>query len=197
MIEELIKILDKGIDFNTVYSLHLILDGSEYRIKDKELWESLKLNLINSGYINGAGIITSKGKEVLKSLTIEEKIVKINNTYKDIYLKLGETLKSRIGKKQVMGYGGKYYMFSSALELENTLKRLWKFYPEYNDVIKLEQCMLNHIEMCCKKNNFAPAMQYFIIRENEKNKPICQIISAYDGLDEKEEKTVDKTTFDL
>lgn len=177
---EVAKAVEKGININTFIQMKCIEDGCIYLFQNTDCF-----GLSNPFYIQNDEL-TLKGKVILKE--IEGNVSKkVDNNYKDLYTRLGELLKSKIGKKQIMGYGGKYFMPSSALEIENTLKRFWKFYPEYNDIVKIEKCLTNHIETCCKKSNFAPAIQYFIIRENEKNKPICQILSAYDGLDEVDE----------
>lgn len=185
------KASEKGLSVTEIVYLLIIQDGSSYLFKDFDSYfNSCYLKLQSQGLIkfnNGVFELTSKAILLLKEINGIEAVSKIvDNKYKDLYVKLGEVLKSKIGKKQIMGYGGKYFMPSSALELENTLKRFWKFYPEYNDIVKIEKSLTKHIETCCKKNNFAPAVQYFIIRENEKNKPICQILSAYDGLNEVE-----------
>lgn len=185
-IEKVALAIKKGLTIEEYIVLCITEDGCSYLFeKDYPSLQCLS-NLVSKGYFNSSEEITLKGKAILKE--IEGNVSKkVDNNYKDLYIRLGELLKSKIGKKQIMGYGGKYFMPSSALEIENTLKRFWKFYPEYNDIVKIEKCLTNHIETCCKKSNFAPAIQYFIIRENEKNKPICQILSAYDGLDEVDE----------
>lgn len=182
---EISKAVEKGLGIGEFIYLKMIDDGCLYLINSEKL-KPYYNGLFMGGYVF-EDKITEKGKEFLKSVEENDKVSKkVDNSFKDIYVRLGEFLKSKIGKKQILGFGNKYFMFSSALELENTLKRFWKFYPEYNDIVKIEKCLVNHIEKCAKTNKFAPAVQYFIIKEQDKGKPISQLLAAYDELDEVE-----------
>lgn len=185
-IEELLQIYNAGIDFDTYFTLTIAHAGATYQFPNLD-YTSYKL----MGYLDFECKLTKKGEEVLAKC---KKSVKSDVDFKGIYIRLGEFLKSKIGKKQVIGFGNKYFMFSSALELENTLKRFWKFYPEYNNIVKIEKCLIKHIDNCARQSKFAPALQYFIIRENEKNKPICPLLSAYDEIDE--EELIQQNSFD-
>ena len=75
-------------------------------------------------------------------------------------------------------------MFSSVKEVEAIFNRFWKLYPECKDIVKIEKCLIQHIDNCVKKNSFAPTMQYFILKEVNKI-PVSQLLAAYENFEEK------------
>jgi hypothetical protein len=102
-------------------------------------------------------------------------------------------MKKFVGKEQIQGFGGIYFR-PTEVELKQFLERFWKYYPECRDVVKITKVINKHIETCSKKNSFAPAIKYFILKEQSKGMYTSQLASAYDSFEEKEEL---KTTFEL
>ena len=121
------------------------------------------------------------------------KKVSLSVNYRDMTDELKKTMKKFVGKEQIQGFGGVYFR-PTEVELKQFLERFWKQYPEYRDTVKITKILSKHIETCSKKNTFAPAIKYFILKEQSKGMYISQLASAYDSF---EEKQGTKTTFEL
>jgi hypothetical protein len=181
---EIIKKLSIKVD-SFVY-LWLISIGEEPNF-DKSL------ELMMDGYIFPGGKITKKGLDLVDSV-IGVKKVSLAVNYGDIIIELKKTMKKFVGKEQIQGFGGVYFR-PTEVELKQFLERFWKYYPECKDVSKITKVLNKHIETCSKKNTFAPAIKYFILKEQSKGMYVSQLASAYDSFEEKEETKT--TTFEL
>lgn len=184
-IEQLLKIHKTGVDFQTYFMLAIAQDCATYQFPDLDY---TKLKLL--GYVDFECKLTKKGEEILSSVN---KIVQISVNYREITNELKKTMKKFVGKEQIQGFGGVYFR-PTEVELKQFLERFWRYYPDYKDIVKITKILNKHIETCSKKNSFAPAIKYFILKEQSKGMYISQLASAYDSFEEKKET---KTTFEL
>ena len=151
------------------------------------------LELMMDGYIFPGGKITKKGLDLIDSVTGVKK-VDLSINYRTILDELKKTMKKFVGKEQIQGFGGVYFR-PTEVELKQFLERFWRYYPEYRDTVKITKILNKHIETCSKKNSFAPAIKYFILKEASKGMYTSQLASAYDSFEEKEETKT--STFEL
>lgn len=180
-------ILKKGGDILQYLLLNYIHSG----IDIKELLENIKINgvvllMIKKDLIQsiseGNYLITDQGKEFLNLEEPEIIIIPKTNNLKD---RLSERLEKNIGKKQIKGFGDVYFI-PTISELEVHLNRFWKKYPTYKDPTKIENILLKHIDNCCKKNSFAPALKYFIFKETNGG----YLGGAYENWEEEEKEEI-------
>lgn len=181
-IEQLKQIYDAKIDFETYFSLLISSNSATYQFPDID-YTPYKL----IGYVDFECKITKKGEELLAR-------VGSVNTKKDVdFVKLHEKLQKELlaltGKKQIVGFGGVYFIPTKS-ELEEFLTRFWKKYPENKDIVKITKCLENHISNCVKKNSFAPAIKYYIFKQGTGS----QLAGAYENFEDdiKEIKKEDK-----
>jgi len=151
------------------------------------------LELMMDGYIFPGGKITKKGLDLIDSV-VGAKKVSLSVNYRDMTDELKKAMKKFVGKEQIQGFGGVYFR-PTEVELKQFLERFWKYYPEYRDTVKIVKILSKHIETCSKKNTFAPAIKYFILKEQSKGMYVSQLDSAYDSFEDKEETKT--TTFEL
>ena len=109
--------------------------------------------------------------------------------YDKLHLTLQNKLLSLTGKKQIIGFGGVYFL-PTKTELKDFLTRFWNKYPKYRDTEKISKILVKHIESSKKKNSFAPAIKYFIYKQGTGS----QLANAYENFEEQELET--KQTFD-
>lgn len=125
-------------------------------------------------------------KDILShSIEVEEPKKVETSVVNDIRSKLQAKLLYLQGKKQIKGFGDVYFI-PTAPELTDSLRRFWKKYPDYKDIDKITQILLNHIENCCKSGKFAPAVKYFIIKDGF-GSPLAGGYEAFEELKQVEE----------
>lgn len=182
------EILKKGGDILQ----YLLLNYINLNVDIEDIKQNIKIAGVISLMIkkdliqllsDGKYLITEKGKEFL-NLEKEDVIEKTDGSLKD---KLSLHLENKIGKKQIKGFGGVYFIPTES-ELEIHLSRFWKKYPKFNDKEKIEKILINHIDTCCKKNSFAPAIKYFIYKETNGG----YLGGAYENFEEEEKEIVQK-----
>ena len=188
------EIIEKtGLDANEFIYLCFLNDGGDLTFLTK-IKESSEISLISKGWLfAGSGDLTPKAISLLKSLPKQVENSKkehISSNYAELHRKLQDKLFFFKKKKQIEGFGGVYFI-PTVKELEQFLTRFWKEYPEYKDIVKIENILLNHIEKCCKNSSFAPAIKYFII----KDKVGSQLANAYENYTEGKKEV--KQTFDI
>ena len=164
--EELKEVLKKGGDILQ----YLLLNYVNMNIDIEDIKQNIKITGVISLMIkkdliqllnDGKYLITEKGKEFL-NLEKEDNNKEANlMTFKNT---LSERLENKIGKKQIKGFGDVYFI-PTISELQVHLGRFWKKYPTFTDLDKIEKILINHIESCCKRNSFAPAIKYFIYKD--------------------------------
>lgn len=112
--------------------------------------------------------LTIDGNNLLSQLennkVPEVKVAKVGMSLEELHESLVKHLFSLKKKRQVMGFGNVYFI-PSKRDLEDFLGRFRKKYPELWDLHKIEKCLHAHITKCVKKDSFAPAIKYFIIKE--------------------------------
>lgn len=157
-----------------------------------EYKKDYSVNLIMDGLMNPSGVITAKGKKVLEDVLGKE--IKKVVDYSEIMTFLKNVMKKHTGKEQLEGFGGVYFR-PTETELKQFLERFWKQYPKYTDIVKIKAILESHIQKCRKKNSFAPAIKYFIIKEQSKGTYVSQLASAYENFNEQEQQI--KPAFEL
>ena len=160
---------------------------------DQEPTFDNSVELIINGYIFPGGKITKKGLDLIDSV-IGVKKVDLSINYRTMLDELKKTMKKFVGKEQIQGFGGVYFR-PTEVELKQFLERFWRYYPDYRDTVKITKILNKHIETCSKKNSFAPAIKYFILKEASKGMYTSQLASAYDSFEDKEETKT--PTFEL
>jgi hypothetical protein len=184
------EILKKGGDILQ----YLLLNYINLNIDIEDIKQNIKIAGVISLMIkkdliqllsDGKYLITEKGKQFLN---LEEDRIVLNKDV-DISLKdkLSQRLEKNIGKKQLKGFGDVYFIPTTS-ELQVHLSRFWKKYPDCKDVNKIEKILLNHIDSCCKRNSFAPAIKYFIYKETNGG----YLGAAYENFEEEEKEIVQK-----
>lgn len=168
--EELKEVLKKGGDILQ----YLLLNYVNMNIDIEDIKQNIKIAGVISLMIkkdliqllnDGKYLITEKGREFLNLEKEEKTILIVQEKGLNLRDRLVERLEKNINKKQIKGFGDVYFIPTES-ELETHLSRFWKKYPKHKDVIKIEKILLKHINSCCKKNSFAPAIKYFIYKEN-------------------------------
>ena len=166
-IEKMQSLLEKGLDMNHYMLIHFLLSGENV----SSLLENLKVQgwlatLERKGYLVKATSlweVTEEGKKLYDDKVVVQKVL-ITMDYDSIHKSLQNKLFSFKKKKQITGFGGVYFI-PTVRELEEFLLRFRRKYPELWDLKKIEKALLFHVERCCKKDSFAPAVKYFIIKE--------------------------------
>jgi len=123
--------------------------------------------------ISGKLRLTDIGKKLLNltqnTIEIKEEDVIVLEESKDVYdnllVNLQEALNKKIQKKQIKGFGGVYFI-PTDVELKDHLKRFWKKYPKFKDINKIQEVLIEHINKCCLRGSFAPAIKYFIMKQD-------------------------------
>lgn len=178
--EKVRKILKSNLTVDQYIYLKAIEENESQVLK--EFPDNIPTSLQFKGFLQlGSLNLTKKAKSII------EEIEKVDKTidFKAIHNRMGDKLYSLKGKRQIIGYGGIYFI-CTAKELEVYLSRFWKVYPECNDIVKIEAILLNQIEKCCKTGKFAPAMRYFIL----KDKVNSGLAAIYDSF--REEQIIEK-----
>lgn len=146
--------------------------------------------LLSNGYIRDDKI-TEKGLKLLEEIEGMSNKIDSKLDFTKLHKELQDCLIKHYGKKNVKGFGDVYFLPSST-ELTDSLKRFWKHFPEMKDIPKITKILKNHIEICSKKNKFAPALRYYIIKmlNSGINSPLA---NAYDNFEEEEQKQYNET----
>lgn len=192
------KIINTGVsvtEYLLLYYLNTAIDIKDVII-NKRILGVFNL-LIGKGYVikTKEGIlITNLGQKILSKVgnmpTEVVNVVKIeeeDDYYTSLLNCLKRELKSLIGKEQIKGFGNVYFI-PTETELKDHLKRFWKKYPKYKDLLKIKQVLLEHINNCISSNNIAPAIKYYIIKDASNSR----LASAYDDFDSNVVNTVKK-----
>lgn len=144
--------------------------------------------------IKGVYDITDSGKRILSDIeeekTVEKVIPKASKiSIEGLHKALQDRLFEKKNKRQVVGFGGVYFI-PALKDLETFLGRFRRQYPEKYDLEKIQGCLLKHIDNCCKKDAFAPAIKYYIIKEGTGS----QLAAALETYEEVEQETQFKVT---
>lgn len=173
---EVAKATEKGLTIEEYVCLKVLEDGCSYLFPNNYFHVSME-------YCDAKGNLTLKSKQLLKEIEgnvskkVENKI-----DFNKLHQSMQEELFSHIGKKQIQGFGGVYFI-PSPKELQEFLTRFWKKYPECREIVKIEAILLNHIERCAIANKYAPAVKYFIGKTTDDGY-ISQLYGAYTSFDE-------------
>ena len=191
--EKITKILQVNLrleEFFYLWELHNKIDTNT------ELLFCDIVDLMGKGWFYSDYSLSTKAKELIADIERDDSIisklkkkkeVKVPSIdYSIIHKSLEDKLLSAYGKKQVEGFGGVYFK-PSVSELKEFLERFWKHYPEATNIVKIEKCLLSHIEKCSKSGKFAPAIKYFIIKKTD-TAWVSQLIGAYDNFEEAAEE---------
>lgn len=144
--------------------------------------------------IKGLYDITDSGKRVLSDIEEEqtvEKVIPRQNSISitDLHKSLQDRLFEKKNKRQVVGFGGVYFI-PALKDLETFLGRFRRQFPDMYNLDKIQKCLLKHIDQCCKKDSFAPAIKYYIIKEGTGS----QLAAALEVFEEVQEETQYKVT---
>lgn len=183
------KGVEKGLKLEEIITLLIKEDGVNYLFDKYEFQEQ---GLFLLGYLDAKGEITLKGKEFLKEIKNKKEILDktINRIdFKALNLKLKEKLQLSYGSKQLVGFGGVYFI-PTVPELQEFLGRFWKNYPEMKDINRIMFCLEAHIVKCSKERKFAPAVKYFIYKQGTGS----QLAGAYENWEES--KKQEENSFD-
>lgn len=190
--EELKEVLKKGGDILQ----YLLLNYINFNVDIEDIKQNIKIAGVISLMIkkdliqllnDGKYLITEKGKEFLNLEKKDRIIVNKEANLMTFKNTLSERLENKIGKKQIKGFGDVYFI-PTISELQVHLGRFWKKYPTFTDVNKIEKILLNHIDSCCKRNSFAPAIKYFIYKETNGG----YLGAAYENFEEEQKEIVEK-----
>ena len=135
--------------------------------------------------------VTEEGKKLYDDKVVVQKIF-VDMSYEELHKSLQNKLFSFKKKKQITGFGGVYFI-PTARELEEFLLRFRRKYPELWDMKKIEKALLFHIERCCKRDSFAPAVKYFIIKDGTGS----ALAAALEILEDDEEIDEDKQQYNI
>lgn len=201
-IENLKKLLDKGLDMNHYQVIEFLLTGKtlsgllehprvlvwlntlqrkSYLFKGEESWD-----------------VTEKGRELYLEMTdggLPAPPV-VEMPIGDLHKSLQEKLNSLINKRQVAGFGNVYFI-PSYRDLEDFLGRFRRKYPELYNLKKIEACLHKHIENCAKKEKYVPAIKYFIIKEGAGSQLAAALEMYEDSVEEVEKQHQITNTKDL
>lgn len=176
-IKQIDSAVKKGLSIQDYVLLRIVEDGSYYLFGNQDL-----TNLQVLGLLDFNGNLTDSGKRVLDEIMGNNRF-----EFAKLHISMQERLKSIIGKKQVEGFGGVYFI-PTLKELEQFLNRFWKEYPRYTDYSKIEKILLKHIEKCAKERKFAPAIKYFISKQGVGS----QLANAYENWEEIDKVVIEK-----
>ena len=143
--------------------------------------------------------ITEDGKDLYKQIEGEiQTEIKIATKIADIsalHVSLQNHLQQRKKKKNVLGFGNVYFI-PSVKDLEVFLNRFRKNYPKLWDIDKIEKCLIRHMDNCIKRDVFAPAIKYYIIKESTGSQ-LASALESFEDTDDKETQFEIKQTKDL
>lgn len=153
-------LLNLGLDFNHLYVLKNYDDlPSHPKILGWKEFVKLK------GLIDEMGAITPDGAELLnlfKKDNDTEKQSKFDGWCEETSKELELYFVSLTGfKANYKGFGGVPFLPTSQ-ELCRHLKAFWKEYKTYTNLNQIKDILKSHIKECHEKNNYAPAVKYFI-----------------------------------
>ena len=163
--EQLIWILDKGIDCNQRSLLLLYPD-----LPDHIKVSGWKVLLEKNGFISD-GTLTQKADVYISEYnSLINKEVKdsfsVDNWCKEVHVKLKELLLKLTGKEQVRAaIRDKSYSF--LCNEKDFTKRMKDFLKKYDvkDFVKLEKVMYMYVNSCHKQKSWFPLMEYYIIKD--------------------------------
>lgn len=197
--EKFERIVRSDVDCNSWAVLCLIKQEENYEMSSQVIgWMTL---LQKKGYIDGASNITEKGLELIKNIEgkdvitfekapEEEKPVEFSLEAFSIHLikQLKAKLKELRGREQIEGFG-RVFFIPLKKEMMEFLSRCSRDY-EVNlqeNADKIEKILIAHLEKCCKTNQFAPAIKYYIIKDKT-GSPLAAALESYEEkIDEKAE----------
>lgn len=187
-IEKVAKSAQKGLRTGE-YILLLVMEDQCHYLFDKSYFNEFYLSLQKKELIKQKGEefqLTEKAIKLLEEIGNNVSTKKDIIDYKSLNLMLKERLQLCYGSKQVVGFGGIYFI-PTVPELQEFLGRFWKHYPEMRDIKKIMYCLEKHIIKCSKQNKFAPAIKYFIYKQGTGS----QLANAYDNFEEEKQEIKD------
>lgn len=187
MIDILENILKTNIVGFNLESYCILKIADKYNIFDyKDKIENLlaKVEILKKQGFLTEDVIPELTNKSTKLINEVEKIVDTKYDFEKLHKKLQDKLLSLKGKKQIEGFGGVYFI-PTERELKEFLIRFWSKYPKYKDLDKISKILEKHIETCSRKNSFAPAIKYFIYKQNTGS----QLANAFENYDENKIET--------
>lgn len=171
------------------YSLD-VLWGLKFLKDGEEIPENIKQGIKRKEWIDENNIITPLGEGMLGYLEgngeapPEPSVNKEELFTLTLRKKLQDRLFELTKKKQIMGFGGKYFMPTEP-ELRKALNDFVKYgYRELYNEEKIEKVLLIHIRNCFKKKSYSPAIQYYIIKDKVKSEMASALENFEEGIKE-------------
>ena len=181
--DKLLELLNDGFDFNILY----VLQNIKNLPINKKVY-GWKLNCLKLEYIDAFDNITEKGADIVNlfltpsienvksNLKLDEWCISTEKELTDHLMKVAQK------KASFKGFGNVTFL-PTEVELKKHLIAFWKEYKSYNDLDKIKKVLISHIDDCNSKNNWAPAIKYFIFKKGTGT----HLASAYKFFEEKEE----------
>jgi len=188
-------LLENGLDANHYVLMTFLQNGDPLGELEKNprvlAWlltlERKELVIKANGYD-----ITEAGRRLLTvinsgGVAVEERVEKSPQvTIASVHASLQDALVAVKNKKQVVGFGGVYFI-PSLRDLEEFLNRFRRKYPELWDLAKIQKCLVTHVTKCAKLDKYAPAVKYYIIKEGTGSQ-LAAALEAYEDVAEEKEK---------
>jgi len=151
-------------------SLYILMNIQEAKDNKTDKVVAIIQSLLRKQLINEELEVTLKGQELLAYAISGEIIERVETKltfHQELYKQLRDIIRKNTGASQAkMEIGkNKYYFLCSARDLEKTLQRFKREYPEMYNEKKIMEKLSLYVEKCTKERQYPMLVQYYIIHD--------------------------------